>query len=282
VADLSPASLQATSTRTQSQSLLWVLRFTNGYQDAAASARWSPGGGFTFGYNNYVTGSAQCGSSGEKCLQYPGDTPIQGTVNQSTGTIRFSVPRSLLRALGGGTGPGQRPTESPANVGSRFYDATMFSLGNTTSPDQAVQSFLYPFDNTPSMDFLLPGAVTADLALTKSDSPDPVKGGQNLTYTIVVTNNGPGTATGVVMTDPLPKNAGFASASTTRGSCAAKPDKTSVVCNLGDLANGASATITIVVKSPTKGPISNTASVTSTSTDPSSANNKDTETTTVR
>jgi uncharacterized repeat protein (TIGR01451 family) len=282
VADLSTASLQATLTRTQSQSLLWVLRFTNGYQDAAASARWSPGGGFTFGYNDYTTGSAQCGSTGEKCLQYPGGTPIQGTVNQSSGTIRFSVPKSLLRALSGGTGPGQRPTESPASVGSRFYDATMFSLGNTTSPDQAAQSFLYPFDNTPSMDFLLPTAATADLALTKSDSPDPVKGGQNLAYTIVVRNNGPGTATGVVMTDQLPKNAGFASASTSKGSCSAKPDKAIVICNLGDMANGTSATITIVVKSPTKGPVSNTASVTSTSTDPSSANNNDTETTTVR
>jgi hypothetical protein len=34
----------------------------------------------------------------------------------------------------------------------------MFSLGNTTSPLQSVQTFLYPFDNTPSMDFLLPSA----------------------------------------------------------------------------------------------------------------------------
>jgi hypothetical protein len=85
-----------------------------------------------------------------------------------------------------------------------------------------------------------------------------------------------------VMTDQLPKNAGFASASTSKGGCSAKPDKASVICNLGDMANGTSATITIVVKSPIKGPISNTASVTSTSTDPSSANNNDTETTTVR
>jgi uncharacterized repeat protein (TIGR01451 family) len=131
------------------------------------------------------------------------------------------------------------------------------------------------------MDFLLPGPVSADLALTKSDSPDPVKGGQNLTYTIVVTNNGPGIATGVVMTDQLPKNAGFASATTTTGTCAAKPERASVTCTLGDMASGTSATIKIVVKSPTKGPISNTASVTSTSTDPNSANNKDTETTRV-
>jgi uncharacterized repeat protein (TIGR01451 family) len=285
VADLSTSSLQNTMARTQSQSLLWVLRFTNGYQDAAASARWNPVDGFTFGFNDYSTGTTPCASpagSGEKCLLYPGGTAIAGDVNQGSGTIRLSVPRSLLRTLTGSTGAGQRPSEVPATVGSRLYDATMFSLGNTNSATQNVQSFLYPFDNTPSMDFLVPGAVTADLSLTKSDSPDPVKGGQNLSYTIVVTNNGPSTATGVVMTDQLPKNAGFASATTTTGSCAAKPDKSGVTCNIGDLANGASATIKIVVKSPTTGPISNTAGVTATSTDPNSPKTSDTETTTVR
>ena len=88
---------------------------------------------------------------------YPGDQPIQGDVNQRSGTIRLSVPRFLLRALSGGTGPGQRPSEAPAIVGSRFYDGTAFSLGNA-SATPAVHTFLYPLDNTPSMDFLLPAS----------------------------------------------------------------------------------------------------------------------------
>jgi uncharacterized repeat protein (TIGR01451 family) len=287
VAELKRPALEATATRTQSQSLLWVFRFTNGYQDAAAAARWNPAQGFTFGYNDYTTGLTPCAPAGpgssasEKCVLYPGNTPIQGDVNQNTGTIRLSVPRSLLRALSGDTGPGQRPAEVPATVGSRFYDGTAFSLGNTASATQEAQSFLYPLDNTPAMDFLLPPPATADVGVTKSDSPDPVKGGQNLTYTIVVATSGPGTATGVVMTDAIPKNAGFASVSTTNGTCSAKPSKSTVTCNLGDLASGTSATITLVVKSPTKGPITNRASVTSTSPDPNAANNADTETTTV-
>jgi hypothetical protein len=66
------------------------------------------------------------------------------------------VPRSLLRALTGPSGNGQRPTEAPATVGSRFYDGTAFSLGNPESLLQEVQSFLYPLDNTPAMDFVLP------------------------------------------------------------------------------------------------------------------------------
>ena len=45
------------------------------------------------------------------------------------------------------------------------------------------------------------GAPAADLSVTKTDSPDPVRSGGNLTYTITVTNNGPDAATGVTMTD---------------------------------------------------------------------------------
>lgn len=159
VADLTSPSLMATQGRTASQSLLWVYRFTNGYQDAAASARWNPVHGFTFGFNDYTVAASPCtvdaGGNSEKCLVYPGDTPIQGHVDQALGTIRLSVPRFLLRALSGSTGHLQRPSEVPAVVGSRFYDATAWSLGNTVSPVQEVQSFLQPFDSAPAFDFVL-------------------------------------------------------------------------------------------------------------------------------
>jgi hypothetical protein len=162
LANLSSTALTDTLTRTRSLSLLWAWRFTNGYQDVAAAARWNPVQGFTFGYNDYTTGATPCAAAGsgssasEKCILYPGSQPLAGDVNQSTGTIRISVPRYLVRALSGSSGNGQRPTEVPATVGSRFYDGTAYSLGNPLSPLQDVQSFLYPLDNTPAMDFLLP------------------------------------------------------------------------------------------------------------------------------
>ena len=44
----------------------------------------------------------------------------------------------------------------------------------------------------------------ADLAVVKSDNPDPVVAGETLTYTLVARNNGPSAATGVRVTDTLP------------------------------------------------------------------------------
>ena len=116
-----------------------------------------------------------------------------------------------------------------------------------------------------------------------TDSPDPAHVGQNLTYTIVVRNGGQDKASGVSMTDQLPKNAGFGSVTTTQGSCTLKPSKNIVGCDLGTMTNGATATISIVVKPTSKGTITNTASVTLTSpTDPSTANNTATAKTTVQ
>ena len=69
VASLAQAALTKALADTGSQSLLWVWRFTNGYTDSAASAAWSPAGGWTFGFDDYTTGGGACDSavSGEKC-----------------------------------------------------------------------------------------------------------------------------------------------------------------------------------------------------------------------
>ncbi len=130
VADLSDAAIQKAMGDTKSTSLLWVFTFVNGYTQSAAAARFD-GQRFSYGFNDYTTGSVQCGSSGDKCVQFPGDRALTGTVDPASGTIAFDVPKSALRGLSGGEGDGQRPAEVPASEGTRFYDATAFSLGNT-------------------------------------------------------------------------------------------------------------------------------------------------------
>jgi len=84
-----------------------------------------------------------------------------------------------------------------------------------------------------------------DISVIKSDSPDPVTVGNNLTYMIGVTNNGPDTATGVTLTDTLPAGVTYVSATSTQGTCSRSGS--TVTCSIGTLANGASTTVTIIV-----------------------------------
>ena len=117
-----------------------------------------------------------------------------------------------------------------------------------------------------------------DLAITKVDSRDPSPAGRNLTYTLNVTNNGPNPATGVTVTDTLPSGLSAQSSSASQGSCSGT---TTVTCVLGDLASGASATVTIVVRPSSAGSITNTASVSGNQPDPDTANNTATQETTI-
>jgi uncharacterized repeat protein (TIGR01451 family) len=119
----------------------------------------------------------------------------------------------------------------------------------------------------------------ADLSLTKSDSPDPVVSRGTLSYTIQVRNLGPDPATDVTVSDKLPASVDFLSASATSGSCQLQGG--TVSCNLGTVADGATATVTIQVRAKRRGNITNTASVASDVADPRSANNKDAERTRV-
>ena len=121
-----------------------------------------------------------------------------------------------------------------------------------------------------------------DLALTKTDSPDPIVQGETLTYTIKVENLGVGgtsDATDVKITDTLPSQVDYKSAAIQGGTCARAGS--TVTCELPQLNAGATVTATIVVKADKSGTISNTAKVETTVVDGVPANNEDTETTVV-
>ena len=87
----------------------------------------------------------------------------------------------------------------------------------------------------------------------------------------------------MTLRDDLPNNTSFGTASSTQGSCAlTQPQKRIVTCNVGTIASGVTVTVTITVTPPSKKTtIQNTVSVATTTTDPNTANNTDTESTTV-
>jgi uncharacterized repeat protein (TIGR01451 family) len=123
-------------------------------------------------------------------------------------------------------------------------------------------------------------APRTDLSLTKTDSPDPVSVGGVLTYTLDIANKGPVSATGVTVTDLLPKNVRLRSARSDHGRCAQRTQRR-IECNLAGLANGESTTVTIVVRPTKQGTIVNTATVSASQPDLAPADNTASATTTV-
>jgi uncharacterized repeat protein (TIGR01451 family) len=126
---------------------------------------------------------------------------------------------------------------------------------------------------------------SSNLKIAKSDSPDPVRVGAQLTYTIAVEDLGPAPATGVTVTDDLPKGVDLVSATGPSGACSVKGGK--LTCPIGALApvgvnyGGSPAGVTVVVVPRSPGTIRNTATVKGDQKDPASANNKATATTQV-
>jgi uncharacterized repeat protein (TIGR01451 family) len=112
-----------------------------------------------------------------------------------------------------------------------------------------------------------------DLAIAKSDSPDPVAAGHNLSYLLTVANQGPSPAPNVIVTDDLPNGVVFVSATPSQGSCSHFSGV--VTCNLSTIQAGASATVSVAVTvdSSTFGDIINMAEVTNDAPDLDTANN---------
>ncbi len=126
---------------------------------------------------------------------------------------------------------------------------------------------------------------SANLKITKTDSPDPVRVGESLTYAIGVENLGPTPATGVTVTDNLPRGVDLVSATGPSGNCAVQGGK--VTCPVGSLNpvgvnyGGTPATVTIVVVPRRTGTLRNTATVKGDQKDPANGNNRATATTQV-
>ncbi|HEX2835481.1 MAG TPA: IPTL-CTERM sorting domain-containing protein [Thermoanaerobaculia bacterium] len=143
-------------------------------------------------------------------------------------------------------------------------------------------------DHDPVVAFFTAAAFfAADVSITKTENVDPVNAGQNFFYTIVVTNSGPDSADAVSWTDTLPAGTSFVSLSSPGGWSCTTPAvgaNGTITCSIASLAvTTANFTLTVSVD-PTLAAgtvLSNTATVTSSTADPSTGNESATATTTV-
>lgn len=188
---------------------------------------------------------------------------VSSTAGTCTGTTSITC---RFGPLANGATPTITIQVTPTTAGTFLNEVTARATGVVTGPTMT----------DPEGTVVNPASVTqADLAITKSASPGSTSPGHNITYTIGVTNNGPGTATNVVVTDVLPAGTTLVAASS---GCTGT---TTVTCTTPSLAPGVSVIHSIVVRVNTAGSISNTATVAANEIDPSGANNSATATTAV-
>jgi uncharacterized repeat protein (TIGR01451 family) len=155
---------------------------------------------------------------------------------------------------------------------------------NITETDSATATNIVPnlTTNSASATVVVANANSADMAIVKTATPNPVTEGTPLTYTLTVTNNGPASATNVTVMDSLPSVVTYLSSAVTpasQGSCSEAGG--TVTCLLGTMANAATATISILTIPGTPGVVSNTATVSADQTDPVATNNTSTQTETI-
>ncbi|EKQ51328.1 MULTISPECIES: DUF11 domain-containing protein [unclassified Clostridium] len=91
------------------------------------------------------------------------------------------------------------------------------------------------------------GTRRANLSVTKTANVSSVFVGDTFTYTIRITNLGPNTAIGVIMTDAAPNHIIFTpgGVTTTQGSVDPSSTPSNIIVNVGNIAPGATVTITI-------------------------------------
>jgi large repetitive protein len=230
-----------------------------------------PPGGTGTGYD---FGELAAGLAGRVCIDAgndgcdAGDAPLAGVTLTLTGVAVDGTPVNLTTttAADGSYAFTQLPTPNaqgytvtqaqPDGYASTVTNTTAGSAGGSVANDAITAIPLPAGANASGYNF---GELRADLSLTKSVTPTRLNIGQNVTFTITLTNSGPTLATGVSVSDPLPAGFAFVSANPSTGSYSSATG----LWTVGAIANAAVETLTVVATTQPTGPYTNTAQVAS-------------------
>jgi uncharacterized repeat protein (TIGR01451 family) len=138
--------------------------------------------------------------------------------------------------------------------------------------------------HTSSQLYVLHGSIVKDISSSPADLSVSIQAqaaastGIAFTYTVQVANLGQNAAQGVTLHTVLPASAINGTVTPSQGTCSGD---SSLDCDLGTIANGSSANVTISITPTTSGTLGMTAITSSVSFDPVSSNNQTTATTAV-
>ena len=198
-------------------------------------------------------------------LSFAQANPSQGTCNHLNGTVTCNL--GTIAANAGA----QITIVADVGMGLAGNSVTNIAVvdGNEADPD---------LDNNAddAVVQVVSGAnARADLEVHKRVIDGFPRVGNQLTYRVTVTNNGPDPATGVQLTDTLDQAVDLIDVDTTQGTCTATLP---LQCQLGRIQPGATVTLTVIVRLLATGEIENTASAAGTEVDPDLTNNQATAT----
>ncbi len=202
--------------------------------------------------------------------QLPAGVTLKSTA-VSQGFVVPNMGGSTVEAALGTISPGGSATLTIVVQTSSSFLGTLTDQASVTSQ----QTDPDPADESVTINTL--AVTSAALTLSMSTTQNSVLAGSDLTYSISVSNTGPGAASGVQVTLPLESGVQYESSS---WPTVAESDG-QVVATVGAIADSGDVSFTITVAPFTAGQLTETATVTSTSINPNSANDSAAVNTTV-
>lgn len=174
-------------------------------------------------------------------LDQPVDWNGDGDTNDSGLSVNVNT-----NATGGGPAACQNGSSSETLTGHHDWDVISIPFRQFgDSANSAINPVTEPEITIDELIELEEELNTADLAVVKSDSSDPATAGEELEYTLTVTNNGPNPADDVQLVDTLPAEVSYVS-----DDAGCSEAGGTVTCDLGPIPADESVEVTITVLVP--------------------------------